>query len=88
LGLLLRLYVDALLKGNPLVVALTVVAAVAVSAGPFYKGLSSGDPAAIGIVALILAGILLLLTVAIIDRRINGPRGKGKRRPAARSGGR
>jgi hypothetical protein len=76
-GILFRLYVNALLKGNPFVVGITVVAALAVSAGPFHNGVSKGDPGAIGLAALILVGILILLTVAIIDRR-NTPRGKGR----------
>jgi predicted PurR-regulated permease PerM len=79
LGLLLRLYFDALMKANPFVVAITIVGVVAVSVGPFYEGLSRRDPAAIAIVAPIFLGILILLTVAIIDRRNNAPRGKNRR---------
>lgn len=78
MGFLLRLYVDALLKGNPLVVAVTVIGVVALSVGPFYRGVSSGDPGAIGLAVLVLMGILVVLAVAIIDRRNNTPRGKGR----------
>jgi hypothetical protein len=79
--LFLRLYMHYLMKGNPFVVALTAIGAVALSVGPFYQGLKSGDPAAIGLVLLILVGITLVLVVAIIDRRMN-PDQKKKRAPA------
>jgi hypothetical protein len=81
----LRLYVDALMKGNPLAVGVTVIGAVALSVGPFYEGLSSRDPAAIGIVVLILLGIFILLTLAIVDRKLNPPQDKGKSKSKGRS---
>ncbi len=76
MGWLLRLYVNALFNGNPFVVGVTLIVALAVSIGPFEEGISKGDPAAIGLMGLVLVGILVLLTVAIIDRRNNPPRGK------------
>jgi hypothetical protein len=76
--LLLRLYFDALFKGNPFVVAITAIGVLAVSIGPFYRGVASRDPAAIGLSALVLLGILLLLAVVIIDRRSNRPKGGGR----------
>jgi hypothetical protein len=76
--LFLRLYFDALFKGNPFVVAITAVGVLAVSIGPFYQGVSSRDPAAIGLMVLVFLGILLILTVAVIDRRNNPPKGKGR----------
>jgi hypothetical protein len=69
--LLLRLWINLLVKGNPFAIAVTAIAAVAISVGPFYQGLKSGDPAAIGLVALILGGIVLILVVAIIDKKLN-----------------
>lgn len=84
MGVLLRLYVDALMKGNPVVVFLTMVAAVAVSVGPFYEGISKRDPTAIGLMIGILVMIVILLSVVIIDRK-NNPDNK-KKRPASKSG--
>ncbi len=55
------------------------------SIGPFYEGVSKGDPAAIGLMGLVLLGMLVLLTVAVIDRRSNPPRGK---RPSPSRAGR
>src|SRR4051812_11196109 len=68
MGLFLRLYINALLKGNPFVIGITIVGAVALSLGPFSRGIKSGDPAAIGLVVLAALGIVLVLTVSIIDR--------------------
>jgi hypothetical protein len=67
----LRVWINLLIKGNPFAIAVTAIGAVAISVGPFYEGLKSGDPAAIGLVALILVGITLLLVVAIIDKKLN-----------------
>ncbi len=78
MNLLLRLYFNALFKGNPFVVAITIIGVAALCVGPFYEGLSKRDPAAIGIVALILLGITILLVVAIIDRRNQSPKGKNR----------
>ena len=82
-GFLLRLYINALLKGNPFVVLITVVGAVALSVGPFQEGLSRRDPAAIGIVAFLILGVVALLTLAIVDRKLNPP--EGERRKSGRS---
>jgi hypothetical protein len=84
LAWLLRVYFNALFKGNPVVVAVTVIGVVALCVGPFHDGLASRDPAAIGIVALIVTGILIVLAVAIIDRRNNSPRGKNRGRTVGR----
>jgi hypothetical protein len=80
LGFLIRLYVDALMKGNPLAVLVTVVGAVALSVGPFYEGLSKRDPAAIGIAGFIAFGIVALLALAIVDRKLNPPEGKARKK--------
>ncbi len=37
---MLRIYVNALLKGNPFAIAVTLVGMVLLSVGPFYEGLS------------------------------------------------
>ncbi len=76
MGFLIRLYVNALLKGNPFVVIVTIVAVVALSAGPFYQALTSGDSTAIGIALFAAVGLLVVFTVAIIDRKNNAPKGK------------
>jgi hypothetical protein len=80
LRILLHLYMNALVKGNPVVVAVTVIGLVALSMGPFSRALSSKDPVAIGIVAFVTLGILFVLAIAIIDRRSNAPK-KKRRRP-------
>ena len=79
MGLLLRLYINALMKGNPVVVALTMVGAVALSVGPFARGLAERDPAAIGMAAAVLAMIVVLLAVGVIDRGMNPERDKAGR---------
>jgi hypothetical protein len=76
MGILFRLYINALLRGNPFVVLITVIGGVAVSVGPFYEGLASRDPVAIGFAGFIFVGILIVLTVAVIDRRLNAPKTK------------
>ena len=81
MNLLLRFYFNALFKGNPFVVAVTVIGVVALCVGPFYDGLASRDPGAIGIVALIITGILIVLAVAIIDRRNTLLGGRTRGRP-------
>ena len=78
MGFLFRLYINALLKGNPFGVAVTAIGVLALSVGPFYRGVSSGDPAAIGLAVLVFVGVLVVPAVAIIDRRNNAPRGKGR----------
>ena len=83
MGFLFRVYINELAKGNPFVVVPTAIVAVAASVGPFYEGLSTGDPWAIGLVTLILLGIAVVLTVAIIDRRSDPERKKKRRRRPA-----
>lgn len=78
MGFLLRLWVNALFKGNPFVVGVTVLGGLALSAGAFYEGVTSRDPVALGLIGLLLGGMLVILTVAIVDRRMNPPRGKGR----------
>ena len=81
---LLRWWVNAFLKGNPFVVLVTVAAAVALSVGPFYEGLKSRDPTAIGFAIFVLVGILIVVTIAIIDRKLNPV--DGKKRPRSGAG--
>jgi hypothetical protein len=81
-GFLFRPYVNSLMKGNPITVALTVVAAVAVSVGPFYQGVSSGDRVAIAMMAGVGLMIVILLAFAVIDRRAN----QKKPRPPSQAG--
>lgn len=71
MGFLLRAYLDALLNGNPIALIPTLIVLVVVSVGPFYKGLSQGDPGAIALASI--AGLLftILLVVAIVDRKLN-----------------
>jgi hypothetical protein len=69
--LLLRLYINALVNGNPIAVAITVVGVVALSVGPFHEGISHRDPAAIALMVVVGLMFILLLAIAIIDRRRN-----------------
>jgi hypothetical protein len=82
MGVLLRIYFNALMKGNPLAILFTIVWVVAISVGPFYQGVTSGDPVAIGM--MIGVGVLmsLLLIVVVIDRKNNQP----KKRPTSKAG--
>jgi hypothetical protein len=82
----LRVWINLLARGNPFAIAVTAIGAVAISVGPFYEGLKSGDPAAIWLVALIFAGIVLILVVGIIDKKLN-PDPKMKQ-PTKRAGSR
>lgn len=83
----MRWYLDALLKGNPFAVGITIIGVVAVSMGPFHNGLSRKDPGAIALASLVGLGALILLTVLIVDRRSNAPKKKRKKRKKpARSG--
>ena len=81
LKLFLR-YINALLDGNPFVLVPTIIAAVALAMGPFHEALSRKDPAAIGIAAFVILGVVVLLALAIVDRRLNPP--EGKRRKSGR----
>lgn len=69
LGWLLRIYVDALVKGNPIAVFFTAVMAVAISVGPFYSGLQERDPVAITMVCVFGGAILLALGIVVYDKR-------------------
>jgi hypothetical protein len=82
MGVFLRVYFNALMKGNPFAILFTIVWVVAISVGPFYQGISSGDPVAIGM--MIGVGVLmsLLLIVVVIDRKNNQP----KKRPTSQAG--
>jgi hypothetical protein len=89
--ILLRLYLDALVKGNPFAVALTVVGAVALSVGPFYEGVSRRDPVAIAMMAGVGVMFAIVLAVAVIDRKLNPKKPRPtapKSRPASRAAGR
>ena len=79
LRLVLRIYFDALFKGNPFAVVPTLIAVAALSLGVFYEGVSKRDPVAIGL--MIGVGVLftIVLVVAIVDRKMNPP----KKRPTA-----
>ena len=72
------IYLEALLNGNPIAIGATVIAAVALSLGAFKQGLTSGDPAAIGLAVFVILGIVILLTLGIVDRRNEAPRKKGR----------
>ncbi|QEH35740.1 hypothetical protein OJF2_42970 [Aquisphaera giovannonii] len=86
-GALLRLYINALLRGNPFVVAITAIVAVAVSVGPFYEGLSRREPGAMFLAGLVLVGIIILLAVAIVDRKLNAPKKRAQPAKGARTAG-
>lgn len=68
---LFRVYLNALLNGNPIALIPTLVVVVAVSVGPFYEGLSQRDPGAIALASLIGLLFTVLLVVAIVDRKLN-----------------
>jgi hypothetical protein len=68
-GWLLRIYIDALVKGNPIAVLFTAVMAVAISVGPFYNGLRERDPVAITMVCVFGGAILLALGIVVHDKR-------------------
>jgi hypothetical protein len=78
---LLRLYIDALLRGNPFVVGLTMIGVAAVSVGPFYQGVTQRDPVAIGLMCLVAVLATILIAVALLDRKLNA---KPKARPVAK----
>jgi hypothetical protein len=82
LRLMLRIYFDALMKGNPFAIFLTLVWVTAISVGPFYTGVSSGDPVAIGMMIGVGVLMCILLIVVVIDRKNNQP----KKRPTSHAG--
>ena len=71
LGRLLNLYVEQLLKGNPIAVVFTIIWVVAVSVGPFYEGITRRDPAALGLMGLVGFLCVVFLVIVIIDKRSN-----------------
>lgn len=86
LGRLVDWYLTALMNGNPFAIALAVLAAVALGTGPFYDGLKHGDTVAIVLASVVGVGVLLVLVVAVVDRKMNGP--KKKPRTTARGAAR
>jgi hypothetical protein len=82
LRLMLRIYFDGLMKGNPFAILITLVWVVAISVGPFYQGVSSGDPVAIGMMIGVGVLMTILLLVVVIDRKNNQP----KKRPMSKAG--
>jgi hypothetical protein len=71
LGRLLQIYVEQLLKGNPIAVVFTIIWVVAVSVGPFYDGIIRRDPAALGLMGLVAFLCVVFLVVVIVDKRSN-----------------
>lgn len=78
MGLLIRLYVNALLKGNPFVVIPTMVVAGVLGVAFLSEGLAQRDPVAIGVMAVIVLMFLTLIVVGVVDRKLN-PKDKGRR---------
>lgn len=71
IGILFRIYINALLNGNPIAVVPTLIVAVVLGSSFFYEGISQRDPAAIAFA--VIAGLMLIvvLAIAIVDRRLN-----------------
>jgi hypothetical protein len=67
-----------------IIAILGIIAVLWLSAPRFYEGLLIGDPQSIFLVALFLGGLVLVLVVAIIDRRLNSD--QKKPRPPGQSG--
>jgi hypothetical protein len=91
LGRLIDWYLTALMNGNPFAVAVAILAAVALGTGPFYEGLKSGDTVAIVLASLVGVGVLFVLVIAVVDRKLNGQKKKARPadpRLAAKRGGR
>lgn len=84
MAFLFRWWIKALLDGNKFVVAVTGLGAVALALGPFSQALASRDPAAIGIVAFVAVGAVVLVVLAIVDRRLNPPARKPKSKPKSK----
>jgi threonine/homoserine/homoserine lactone efflux protein len=85
LARILRIYVDQLLKGNPIAVIFTIIWVVAVSVGPFYEGVSRRDPVAIGLMGLVGFLCFVFLVIVIIDKRSNAKKNPSKKKPAESS---
>ncbi len=84
MGLLFRIYLNALLNGNPLALIPTLVAVVAVSVGPFYEGLSRRDAGAIALASLVGLMLTIVIVIAIVDRRLNPKRPRTPPKPRRR----
>jgi hypothetical protein len=67
-----------------LIVIVGLIVVLWLSAQKFYEGLFKGDPQSIFLVALLAGGLVLVLVVNIIDRRINPD--KKQPRPPSRAG--
>ncbi len=85
MNVLLRLYVNALLRGNPFVVIPTMLVAAAIGVPFLYDGLSQRDPVAVGVVVVITLMFLVLRAVGVVDRKLN-PETKPKPRPKQGAG--
>lgn len=85
LGRLIGGYLDALMDGNPFAVGVAILGSTALGMGPFHDGLKRGDTGAIVLSIAIAVGALLLLVLAVVDRKLNGP--KKKKADARRSAG-
>jgi hypothetical protein len=69
--LLLRVYIDQLLKGNPIAVIFTIIWVSAVSVGPFYEGVSRRDPGALALMGLVGFLCVVFLVIVIVDKKLN-----------------
>jgi hypothetical protein len=86
--ILFNLYINALFKGNPIALIPTLALGVAISVGPFYEGIKAGDPAAIGMMIGVGVMLTLLIVVAVIDRKNNGPKKQASSKNRAKAGSR
>jgi hypothetical protein len=87
-GDLFNKYMEALVHGNPFAVVPTLVVGVALSVGPFYEGIKVGDPAAIGLMIGVGVMLTLLIVIAVIDRKNNGPKKQASGKNRAKAGSR
>ena len=73
MGILFRLYLNALFKGNPLAVVPTALAAGVVGFAGLSEGVAQRDPVAIGVLAVVGLMFAALLVIGVIDRKLNPP---------------
>lgn len=85
MAFLLRWWINALVDGNKFVVLVTMVGAAALAAGPFRQALAGGDPMAIGIAGFVVAVAVLLVVLAIVDRRLNPPARKPRNKAKSKA---
>jgi len=84
-GILFRLYLNALFKGNPLAVIPTAIAAGVVGFAGLSEGVAQRDPVAIGVLAVVGLMFLTLLVIGVVDRKLNPP-AKGQNTQRQKSG--